>query len=515
MVDFTRYEPPGIYVEDATTPVVAISGAAPSVVALVGPAQGYQNHVETVSVLAASNANSGTTAFTTLAEQGIYSAVNHVNGINDMVVTLLDGTVLLQGSGAGTAYDYRLAYDATSLLTTIQLNAGGPGVGSNTSLTVVASYAYTAPNYFDPLHATDFQTVEDTFGPALIGSAPTVGGSQVVSALSLAAKVAFENGATELVCVPLDPTAGDLSLHAQLTHATKGALPKLLADDAVSIVVPILPGAPADVESYKALIEDVRAHCVAATADGNPRIAIAGLRAAVTLSAAANGQGAAKYLAADLDSSRMVVAYPESLGLYNGANNTTATVDGIYLAAAYAGRFQALPFQKALTKESIRSFNGIPASIQRVMTKSNKNALSAAGVAVAEIDRQGNLSVRHGVATDMSSVLTREVSITRARDALSTLLASGLEASGLIGDAITVDTPVVVQSAVTGILENAKATGLIVDYSGLAVREQVAPQGDPTVIEVKFAYKPAFPLNYIVVSFSIDLSSGTVLGIAV
>jgi hypothetical protein len=51
-------------------------------------------------------------------------------------------------------------------------------------------------------------------------------------------------------------------------------------------------------------------------------------------------------------------------------------------------------------------------------------------------------------------------------------------------------------------------------YNNLAVRQQTAPSGDPTVIECKFAYQPAIPLNYITVSFSIDLSSGAVTSAA-
>jgi hypothetical protein len=51
--------------------------------------------------------------------------------------------------------------------------------------------------------------------------------------------------------------------------------------------------------------------------------------------------------------------------------------------------------------------------------------------------------------------------------------------------------------------------GLLRDHQllhDLAVRQTSST--DPTVVEVKFAYKPAYPLNYIVISFSIDMSTG-------
>jgi len=49
-----------------------------------------------------------------------------------------------------------------------------------------------------------------------------------------------------------------------------------------------------------------------------------------------------------------------------------------------------------------------------------------------------------------------------------------------------------------------------VSYTGLTVSQSAYPGGDPTVISVSFSYAPAVPLNYIQVTFAIDLSTGQV-----
>ena len=47
---------------------------------------------------------------------------------------------------------------------------------------------------------------------------------------------------------------------------------------------------------------------------------------------------------------------------------------------------------------------------------------------------------------------------------------------------------------------------LLVDYTGLSVRQLLT---NPDVIEISFGWKPAFPLNYIVLTFGVNLTSGS------
>jgi hypothetical protein len=84
---------------------------------------------------------------------------------------------------------------------------------------------------------------------------------------------------------------------------------------------------------------------------------------------------------------------------------------------------------------------------------------------------------------------------------------TSVENSGVIGSPMTEDTPLIVKALVTGALETIKANNTIVNYREVRVRQ---PSTRPDVIEAKFEYRPAYPLNYVLVSFSVDITSGEV-----
>jgi hypothetical protein len=204
----------------------------------------------------------------------------------------------------------------------------------------------------------------------------------------------------------------------------------------------------------------------------------------------------------------LVYAGPSGMAYYNGGANQTLALGHQYLAAALAGRLSALPVQKALTREIVRSFSGIAGT---PLSNALKNQYAAAGVMIVEVNRAGSLVVRHGVTTDPTNINTRELSVVRSRDALITLVQGGTETSGLIGQPIDVHTSLAVKSVVMGLLEYAKSSGTILDYLDLKVRQRSL---DPSVIEVKFSYKPSYPLNYIVISFAINVATGETLDLA-
>jgi hypothetical protein len=217
-------------------------------------------------------------------------------------------------------------------------------------------------------------------------------------------------------------------------------------------------------------------------------------------------------LASGISSSRIVLAYPNMMEYYNGVLNQTMTVDGYYLAAGFAGVLAVQDAQMPLTHKVVTGFSGITPSALRALTPTNKDTLAVGGVCVVEPDRSNRIRVRHGITTNYAGgILNREISLIRSQDALYNLLQDTMETSGLIGIPITDTTALQVKSIVAGALETAKQGngGLIIDYTDLAVRQQAPPSGDPTVIEVRFAYKPPWPLNYILVTFTVNTSNAT------
>lgn len=427
-----------------------------------------------------------------------------------------NGTYTTVAGTTGTTIRYALTHaDITSTAATG--TATGPATAAAPSPnglaegdSVSVTYRYADPLYYTPQMFDDYDYVVEAYGAALT-TTPSINpnDSQVVSPLSLAAKVAFENGAGEVLCLATNPADGDT-----LQEQFQAAYSKLESDTRVGVMVPLFvdgyvtglstsdTATPSALQTY---LTDLNAHLVGSAADGYGRTAVVGLVKdydEATLSVAD--------LAAWIGYKRTMLAYPTRVVMYNGSTNQNSEVDGIYLAAAMGARLLSNPVARGLTRQQILSFSGIPSSVFQTMTKTAKDAMSKAGVAVVEQDRGNRMVVRHGVTTDMTSMVTREISIVRVADRLLQLIQTGMENSNLIGQPITDDMPIRVKGALQGILEQARSSGVILEWINLKVRQQrTADAGDPTVIECKFSYRPAIPLNYITVSFSIDLDSGT------
>lgn len=507
MPDFSQYQAPGVYVEDNSAPIVTTTGVPPTVVCLVGPAQGFQAQTDSLALYSGQ--------VTSLSKAGIFQPGNTAPaGAPAFTVTLEDGTALTQGT------DYVLAKVGTGrgALTTIKRQAGDPAatpaVAASTLVaegqSVIVSYAYADADYFAPRDFDNFDSVMAAYGLPLTQTPVTnAAQSQVNSPLSLGVRVAFENGANLVVLVAVDPSSA-----SSYREAFKQAYAKTIADERINVIVPLLAEPVAgDTHTYavvQGFADDLAGHCQDAVDEGFGRVGILG----VDRQFGAVGSGFAE-LANYLKNRRVALTYPNALSMFNGSTNQTTTVDGYYLAAAIGGILSANPVARSLTQQTVRSFSRIPAALQATMTTSAKNTLSRAGVMVVEADRSNTLSVRHGVTTDMSSLITKELSIVRTRDILLELVKGGLKAAALIGQPIGADTPIQVKGVLIGILESALSSGLILSYANVAVRQQALPTGDPSVIEVKFAYAPFVPLNYIVAQFSIDLNTGTTnLGLA-
>ena len=166
------------------------------------------------------------------------------------------------------------------------------------------------------------------------------------------------------------------------------------------------------------------------------------------------------------------------------ATNSTLSIGGFYLAAALAGLFSSLPGpQEPLTHKTVQGFSTIKQKAD------------------------GTMYVRHGLTTDTTNWLTEEISIIAAQDALYNNIKNTLDNSTVIGSALTQNTANAVVSIVQGVLTNAVNTNLIQSYQGLQFAQSTTL---PTTITVTFSYSPTFPLNYVNVTFSINPTAGTV-----
>jgi hypothetical protein len=66
--------------------------------------------------------------------------------------------------------------------------------------------------------------------------------------------------------------------------------------------------------------------------------------------------------------------------------------------------------------------------------------------------------------------------------------------------------PLVIESAIRSVLQTLVDDRDIVGYSDVVA---TVKDVNPTIIDVTFSYRPAFPVNYVNVSFAVDLTSGS------
>ena len=482
--DFAHgYSPPGVYIEEILSPVVGTTGLPPTLVALVGPSIGYQTGSEQFLL-------TDDPAWR-LAKKGVL--------ISSIAVQVISSGVVLTTSDYSTATTASPS-STSDYWTDVTRNTGGALADD---AQVFITYRYTDPDFFVPKRFDNYEDVKDAYGEPLNLTSPTLGQTgyePVSSPLSLAAKIAFENGAGDLVLCAATPPGAGVTTSSGISTARRNALvaayAKIATNYDVNVVVPLTDDIiQADAGGTGT---ELAAHVNGSAADGFYRVGILGFDPGV-------GSAPDTLLSSGgFRSKRLVLAFASATGMsfFSGGAGQLLSLGHQYLAAALAGRLAALPVQKSLTKEVLRSFSGVAGT---ALSTTTKNAYAAAGVCVVETDRLGQVAVRHGLTTDITILTTRELSVVRARDALVTMFETGFTNSGMIGQPIDTNTALTVKSVASGLLEHAALTGAIVSYTGLAVRQRSI---DPTVIEIKFSYLPAYPLNYIVVSFSINVATG-------
>ena len=471
--NFNEYVVPGTYWEAISTPVAATALSTTPVVALIGPGIGYRTYIDAVTL-------TGTTD-ETLTQLGIST--------ESVVVTSLDGSTVYSASSDYTVTSTPATDGHTLDTTTTIVRQSGSTIPSGATVSV--SYQYTDNNYGAPSLVTSLQQVQ-----ALYGNSIDITTGDILSPLSYAAQFAITNGASQLVLVAT-PNATVVRDDLTAGYASISAL------NYVDLVVPLPVGltgtydSPGDVINVASDLSSF-VDASASTSD-TLQVGIVGYETSVTVYP--------DTISSTVGDKRVVEAWPNQMNAYNGYTNSTLTIAGYYLAAAYAGILAGNPPQQGLTRETIKGFTGISPAVFQTMTKAYKDQLSGSGVAVAEISRQGVLWCRHGTTTDVTSVYNREISLVRAQDAMVEQLEGSVEQTGLIGTPIDANTVVNIQALAIGVLSSLVDNGTIEGYTGVTATQLI---DNPTIIQVTFQYQPSFPLNYITFVFSVNTQTGSV-----
>lgn len=455
-----RYSSPGVYTEVIPGPIIGANPGAPSLLGLVGTSVGSRAFSE--SVLVPSDGPSRA-----LSNEGVHS-----------------DTVVVSDPTSGRVFEKDVDYEVNVVdsslgeehkkYTISALSEGELSVDRE----LLVSYRFTDSSYYNPNYFYDPDDLEDFYGRAFDED------ENIASELSLAGRIAFLNGASGIICVPVKPEGSSVT-PADYTPA----LNKL-----TSHPVSVLAVTTGD----KRVHTFVNSHVENASRQGAERRAILGIDGSQTTSNTEDRQAAAQAL----NSKRIALITPDRVSIASTINpGVDVRVGGQYLAIAVAAMSTAFSPATPLTRKFLSGFTELGFGQSNI----EKDIEAQSGLMVVEQTQSGGLRVRHGITTNPSQLLTREWTITGQEDALAKGIRDSLDGDGLIGGIIDDLTLANVKASVDAALETLVQGSSINGYQNLKVRQLPS---QPDVVEVRFEWRPSVPLNYIAVRYSISITTG-------
>ena len=373
---------------------------------------------------------------------------------------------------------------------TIQQITGGSGVyaGDDSSITVTrvlngdippnkvvqVSYKYTNADYFKAKQFYTYNDVTDMYGPAVDAN------GNIASELTFAIGFAFLNGAQRIVAASCTRPGSEVAIDYQ------NALDELKSDTSIGVV--------ACANGNQTLNNMIKIHVEQMSVIKQERRAIVGVDGSVIPVPSPTRIAFAQ----NIYSSRVAMVSPATVFWYNPILNQTQVIGGHYMAAAMAGLAVSLNPAKPLTRENIEGF----VTVAEKYSETQKDVETQGGLMVLEKSNQGACRVRHGVTTNFLSLLSREWTILGQQDVMVQSLRNYLDNDRIIGQVINRLTLFNVRASAINSLEALTNSSIILGYRNVAVRQL---QSNPDVVEVSFEWRPAMPLNYILLRFAVDL----------
>jgi hypothetical protein len=400
---------------------------------------------------------------------------------------------------------------------------------------VNVTYTYVPAGYYNPMRLYNFNEVQNRLGNALTKNAE----GEYTSPLSVAAQKAFESGAGNVILQPLfalqlgstEPkyNAGGFITNAEQPTAKQiseaktweGTLKALNLVETIDLIVPVVGQGMGIVTEekegkkvQKAEVKDGNVNSIIAAFLGYEQYRaieeqyIYGIFGEDSTTGEAlestlwsHAQNIRSYAGGSLAAQNILI---------NGGNfgislpeGGEASLGGEYMAAAVAGALASRPVASSLTRKGITGFT----KVNDLRTPAQKNEDAGEGLMVIE-QIKGQIRCRHAISLDNTHGASRsEVSVVRAKFLMVESVKETLE-NQIIGQIIADgNSPIIVRSAISGVLSALQSAGDLVDFATPVVQITTL---EPTTITASFSYRPAFTLNYIDIVFSLDLSSQTV-----
>ncbi len=382
-----------------------------------------------------------------------------------------------------------LAVPATQLFVynTLNMNPGDTGIVStyphNGVAPAIGDFYYISYQYgktdLSPQLYRDLKTIQMNFGP------PTP-----AYPLSLGASLVLLNGAVIVGLSQVIPPTGQTQATTAAYTAAIDVLRSVIAGSVKPDIITPLTTDPA-VMSY------LNQHCIFMS---SPRQE--GERTGVVGTAVGTTPLGCQAIAQGLASELMVVVYPDSYVITitdSLGNSVQQLVDGSFCAAAVCGAScnPSLDVATPWTRRQVLGFT----SLGRVLDPTDANATAVSGVSIIEQVPAG-LRIRQGLTTNVSTVITRTPSVTLTIQYVQQTMRTVLDP--YIGNKLTGATIQAIQNKITGMFGQLIDQQIVQSVSGISV---ATDPNDPTILTAEAVYVPVFPLEYIVATLQITVSS--------
>lgn len=480
------YVPPGVNVSEFVTPSASPLLTTPNNLCIVGRSQGYIQRTDQITL-------NGTTA-TVLPNLPLGAALSAVASVTN----------------ANSPITYAVTTDYTVNLsngTVTRVSSGSIPDGAQVNVV----YQYVPADYWATIRLDSFGAVQNRFGPAYDSN------GNVATPLSFAAMMAFQNGAQTLVCQPLfvRATPGDPSTVQSQPNDSQAAASTSWADtlyvlrdiEDVDVIVPTIGQSQANVNdaAWLAAVQTIQDHIAFMQSSENQYI----VSVLGEDSSASNSVATAATIRTHTTTlqSRQTGTVNQNIVMVNTSKftvinsvGTNLIIGGQYAAAAIGGMIVGGDPSQTLTRKTV---SGLTA-VNDYRSKADKGTDASTGLMVLE--QKGNsVVIRHAITIDNSSVSRSELSVVRQKFFMISSIQQTIDRN-IVGQVIAdANALVVISASITGILEALKSRRAIVDYGNIDARYQSL---NPTIVEVRFSYLPSFPVNYVNIVFSIDLSGG-------
>lgn len=439
------YIPPSVIVNGEAIPGASNQYVIPSTICIIGKIDQYPS--KTVR---------------RVLENGATAVIDVKNLIADSVkLTDASGTVLVKDT------DYTQAVDADASTLSITITKEGMKTQA-----VNISFEWLPDAFFDPLKYFTKNSVSEYYGE------PWNDDHSVKSPISAAAEFAFDNGAASLCIIPVfDDGKNDKNPKQNLNMA----LEKMKLEDDIAIICPI--GFDADA------LTQVKDHIDWCNANKLERRGIFALDGTVK-----------SYSIDDLVKIERsfdddcVMFIPNTIAyVYVSDSRSAVELPGWLYSAAVSGLAISLPFNQSLTRHQVTGFFNVQPYLYE-----EKNVLAQAGGCVLE-RMNGGIVIRQSLVTTQKRLLDWSYSgvfqyVVRAmRDLFDPYIGKPSDDS----------TVMAIDALCTQELSAMVERGYIANYSDLEVSRRA---GDPSTIDVKFRYAWLQPINWIRVSFNVDMT---------